>query len=594
MNQTMKIASQANPRWWLTLAGLAVLIALGAYLRLFDLGRQTLSHVEMYVPGIPLPAGISVPAERLTLWRVWSDTISADTHPVGYYALMWIWTKCFGTAVWALCLPAALLGIASIPLVFWLGALSGQRTAGWIAAALIAANGHHVFWSQIARMFSLTCFVGLLATILLLLIAKGDPAPRWSKALYILSLLAGVACHIFFWTIILSHCAWTFFSASHRKQPFPGAAKLQVLALILGSPFLAFAAYQAQNGLAVLSRNMLVYGRELVLFAFLVPLEGYSSGVYRKVAHMTYAVPPVSPAHWIFFSFSLLLLTLGIASIQEAQPGLLSDTRGASLRAWLLSAAVSTLVILLFLYWIRSHLTRSTPALGAAEAMVLFPFAIAGGGLLLERSWTWLADLFSRIPKNRFFSSEQGLVAMMFVVPFAALTLISLKKPIFNARGMLLLTPYVLLVLSRGIERLGRRPILAAAFLVLVGVADYSGLREYRQMTAGRADFKAFAAALNPRVMKGDLIFFQPSWYATPILYYMRSWDQFVGRHYTETARQKAHARVWVLWFYNYEEKVPKDMQDPLSNYQTLETVEAPGAQAVLYSPKTLETPISQ
>ena len=78
-------------------------------------------------------------------------------------------------------LPSALLGTACIPLVFWLGMLTRQQAAGWIAAALVAVNGHLVFWSQIARMFTLACCLGLLATILLLKIAQQSHASRDSE-----------------------------------------------------------------------------------------------------------------------------------------------------------------------------------------------------------------------------------------------------------------------------------------------------------------------------------------------------------------------------------------------------------------------------
>src|SRR5271165_3175799 len=138
---------------WPTLAGLLLLILLGGFLRLHHLGEPTVTHVEMYVPGIRLPHGISYPEERLTLLKVVTSTLNSDTHPPAYYMLMWAWTKCFGTSAWSIRLPSALLGTACIPLVFWLGVITRKNAAGWIGAALMAVNGHQVFWSQVARMF---------------------------------------------------------------------------------------------------------------------------------------------------------------------------------------------------------------------------------------------------------------------------------------------------------------------------------------------------------------------------------------------------------------------------------------------------------
>src|SRR5271166_6355923 len=51
---------------WLTTVGLSLLVILGGFLRLYSLDAKSVTHVEMYVPGIHLPHGISVPEERLT------------------------------------------------------------------------------------------------------------------------------------------------------------------------------------------------------------------------------------------------------------------------------------------------------------------------------------------------------------------------------------------------------------------------------------------------------------------------------------------------------------------------------------------------
>ena len=57
-------------------------------------------------------------------------------------------------------------------------------------------------------------------------------------------------------------------------------------------------------------------------------------------------------------------------------------------------------------------------------------------------------------------------------------------------------------MLAAGIVRLARYPILAAVVFLAVGIAHYSGLRAYSHVSAGRADYKAFAAALLPQIRK--------------------------------------------------------------------------------------------
>src|SRR5678816_698396 len=56
--------SDRSGAMWHWLVPLLLLIAAGAVLRLMGLGEKSLNHMEVYVPGIPLPAGISEPPPR--------------------------------------------------------------------------------------------------------------------------------------------------------------------------------------------------------------------------------------------------------------------------------------------------------------------------------------------------------------------------------------------------------------------------------------------------------------------------------------------------------------------------------------------------
>jgi 4-amino-4-deoxy-L-arabinose transferase-like glycosyltransferase len=582
----MQTAGSDNSRW-IAFAGLSLIVILSAWLRFSDLTAKSVTHVEMYVPGIRMPQGISVPGERMTLPKVLTGTFSSDTHPPGYYVLMWMWTKCFGAGVWALRMPAALLGIASIPLVFWLGTLTGQRAAGWIAAVLLAVSPHHVFWSQVARMFTLACFLGLLATCLLLVIAKERWMPRWLGLLYVLVVIAGVFSHIFFWALLGTHMLWTFLNSWGLRQALPGVGKLQLLAAIVASPLLAFAAYQSANELATLSDNVLVYGREFLQFAFLFPLVGFSSGVYPLDSDAPLVDDPhLSIARWLFFCLSMFLFLLGTISIRESGKDLLGDARGVSPRAWLLGAGLGMVVILFFVLTARTFLNRPNPTLRTTEVMIVLPLILAGLATGLHNNWERMGEWIHPTVRNRFLIGEQALVLALVVVPFAALTAISRVKPILNARGMLLLSPYLLLVLAWGIERLIRFRVAAIALLGVVSVSVYIGLRDYHHMSAGRANYKVFAATVAPQVDKADLVFIRPSWYSTPVFYYLNSgWSRFLGQDYQAACRQNPHTRIWTLLF--YDEDLPKEMSEALSDYQPLRTVETPRARAVLYAPKT-------
>ena len=495
------MAIQTRNSAWLMVAGLSLLVILGAYLRLHNLDGKSITHVEMYVPGIKLPHGISVPEERLTLVKVLTSTMNSDTHPPAFYMLMWAWTKCFGTSAWSVRLPSALLGTACIPLVFWLGAITRQTAAGWVAAALMAVNGHQIFWGQVARMFTLACCLGLLATILLLQIAKQNHASRSLQFCYVGVLLLGLCTHVFFWLILTAHILWTFLNAWRQREPMPGAVKLQFFALILGSPLLAFSAYQNGNTLASLSNNALVYAREFLQFAFVFPLLGYSSGVYPDHGKILMIDDPhLSIWRWLFFLLSALLFAKGVASMsQPEQPDeqLLNDMEGPSAKAWLVAAAMGTLAILSFVWVAKTFAKPPNPTLRSTQLMIVLPFLLALLAILVQRNWVRLTPCYNRLLHSRFVAGDQALVLILVVVPFVALAVISLHKPIFNARGLVPLAPYLLLTLSAGIVRVGRHPIPVAAILVALATAHYSGLKTYSQLSAGRADYKSLAAVLS-------------------------------------------------------------------------------------------------
>lgn len=72
----------------------------------------------------------------------------------------------FGESAWALRLPAALLGVATVPVLFALVRRIGAPIA-WaqVSALLLAVNYHHIWFSQNARGYSGLIFWCLLATI---------------------------------------------------------------------------------------------------------------------------------------------------------------------------------------------------------------------------------------------------------------------------------------------------------------------------------------------------------------------------------------------------------------------------------------------
>src|SRR5512135_2934663 len=187
---------------WLAITALGIIILLGALLRVQDLTEKTIAHIEIYIPGIQLPSGLSDPNPRLSL----RDTligvmVDGEPHPPAYYIFMLGWTRLFGTGILALRLPSVLFGVGSIILIGLLGLLERDKWTGILAAGMLALNGHQVFWSQTAKMYSLGCFLGLLSTVLLLLAYRQRSWQRVLQAAYLLVTLAGLTTVVYFWLL---------------------------------------------------------------------------------------------------------------------------------------------------------------------------------------------------------------------------------------------------------------------------------------------------------------------------------------------------------------------------------------------------------
>ena len=80
MNRSSETAL-IDQRKWVSLVVLIVLLLFGAFLRFYDVDRLTISHPEVYTPGIDLPRGLSNPNPRFSLWQTLAGSIAGEPHP---------------------------------------------------------------------------------------------------------------------------------------------------------------------------------------------------------------------------------------------------------------------------------------------------------------------------------------------------------------------------------------------------------------------------------------------------------------------------------------------------------------------------------
>jgi hypothetical protein len=86
-----------------------------------------------------------------------------DFHPAGTHFFLWIWGNAFGFEEWVLKLPFALMGLASIWMIYRIGTAWFNKNTGLVGAAFASVSQYFILYSQIARPYGMGLFFCLVA-----------------------------------------------------------------------------------------------------------------------------------------------------------------------------------------------------------------------------------------------------------------------------------------------------------------------------------------------------------------------------------------------------------------------------------------------
>jgi 4-amino-4-deoxy-L-arabinose transferase-like glycosyltransferase len=567
---------------------LSVILAAAAALRLDGIGTRTLNHPEVYSPGIDLPWHLSNPNPRLTLAQTLKGSIGGEPHPPGYYILMLGWTKVFGSSILALRLPSVLFGVGSVLLVYLLGCLIADTKAALLASAMLAVNGFHMFYSQIARMYSMACFLGLLSTWLLVLLARRPDRPLIYCVLYVAATISALASHVYVWPLFITQLLWVLVIGIRTRESLVGLARVQVLTFILATPLIAIAAYQSSAATrpATLSpvSGVLRYlgggalfeieawdlsGRSLTWWAAILALSG--SLLLLGAAAKAWGPPTEYPP-----------------SVRELD-GCGRIPRGAMVVA----ALAMTSSILLFAFAAKTMLPmRSTTTILAASTL---PGLLALVDALVLNRQEWLASmnqLLSKVvPLNL---TARSLILVLAVVPVTLVAVVSVLSPMLIQRGTLIFAPYLLIVLAVGLCDLLRRDRRWAALALMLAAVYGVSVFHYKSRPPSY-DYKGLAAQWAPEIEGTDLIFVHGrghpyDWVVAPIFYYLNARRyRYVGRDFLQAVRNNPKSRVWVMSL----AKVPTEPEaiNALTGHELRKRINAADISAELYVPKVPAAP---
>ena len=557
VEKPMRTAPRDLRRGWLV--ALILLTAVGAALRLSGLDTKTITHPEIYIPGIPLPAGISEPPPRLDLANLVTWHFYHEPHPAGYYLGMFALTKFFGTSLTALRLPAAVLGTLSIPILYRIGALVYNRTTGLIAAGLLAAHGFHIYWSQTARMYVPECFWGLAATWLLLEMLHASRHRRILEAGYVVAVLAGLSTEWYFWLLVGGHL-WIVL---HHMTRLPDSGTrllyIQALAILLGGYTITQAV--ATRGLAGSGGSPSVAViRDFVCFGFLLEPDTWSQ---PERVFPTWFVLGAS-------ALALVLLTRGVSARPylanlEGQAAPAAPTKGA------LSLAAAGMAFLMMGLALHPGARPMVMAASVFPFVVLTIFPMAG--FLRPK----VAALLNRCENRPILAGLlSGPAAIMVFSPVFLVAVISVLQPVLVSRALLVFVPYLLLLIGAGAQSFFRYRLVGIPLAILLLGLLTAAILHFRAKPSSPIDYAAIAAAIQERFEQGDLILVRPGrWYLTPLFYYFNDPSVLVGGDYEAAIARRPQPRVWVV--HMRETDLGDEIEAALSGFKDIYSVSVKG-----------------
>ena len=119
----------------------------------------------------------------------WWTHLSFHDHPPLVFAVQNIFMKIFGENNFAFRLPSALLGIASVYLIYLIGIILYSENTGLIAAKLLGITLSNVYISRVGMQESYVIFFMLLASYLFLKSLKNEKYLIWTGAVLGLAFL---------------------------------------------------------------------------------------------------------------------------------------------------------------------------------------------------------------------------------------------------------------------------------------------------------------------------------------------------------------------------------------------------------------------
>lgn len=195
---------------------LALILALGIFLRIYGIGEESLWLDEASTLYASLKGPGYILGNIYTQARLIPEYFEQGGEMPLYFLLSHYWVKMFGTSEAALRLLPSFFGAASIYIIFLVGKELFNNKTGLLASFILAINHQNIYYSQEARMYSLMALLALLSSYFFIMSLKRNRWPLWLG--YAASSALLIYTHYFGFLALLSHAAYfLLFWNRHKK-----------------------------------------------------------------------------------------------------------------------------------------------------------------------------------------------------------------------------------------------------------------------------------------------------------------------------------------------------------------------------------------
>jgi len=145
-----------------------------------------------------LDEGISIDIARLPWPQFLHVMWSGEANMALYYLVLRFWLT-FGSSEGFVRGLSVLFSVATVPVVFFLGARLFNRRVGLLAALLLAINAYHIRYAQETRSYAMVVFFAVLATWLLAKNLQEPSSAHWG----IYAAVCAMATYSHFYAVLL-------------------------------------------------------------------------------------------------------------------------------------------------------------------------------------------------------------------------------------------------------------------------------------------------------------------------------------------------------------------------------------------------------